>query len=84
MIDRPARWAKQLVDHFSHKITVEDTDEGKLMHFSAGQGLVSHTTSAVLLTARATTADELSQVQEVLARHLERFAQREAITVSWA
>lgn len=82
-IDRPTRWAKQLADHFSHKVTVEDVPAGRLVHFAAGEGLITSTDTAVLLCARAETADELAQVQDVLGRHLERFAQREGISVSW-
>lgn len=84
VIDRPARWAKQLADHFSHKLEVQERPEGRVLHFSVGEGVVSNNDIAVLLTARAETADELARVQDVLARHLERFAHREEITVSWS
>lgn len=82
-IERPERWVKQLGDHFSNKCEVEDTTDGRLIHFSVGDGLVSATQWAVLLTARGESEEQVAQVQDVLARHFERFAQREGIQVVW-
>ena len=82
-IDRPQRWAKQLADHFAHKTQVDDIDGGRLIHFSVGDGLVGTSDTAVLLTAYGEDAAQLASVQDVLGRHLERFAQREAVTVVW-
>lgn len=83
-IDRPSRWAKQLGDHFAHKTEVEETPRGRLIHFSVGDGYISASDTAVLLIATGETEAQVGQVQDVLARHLERFAQREAIQVSWS
>lgn len=82
-IERPQRWAKQLADHFSHKCEVEETPEGKLIHFSVGDGIVATTDWAVLLTAHGETEDQVAQVQDVLGRHLERSAQKEGVQVVW-
>ena len=83
-IDRPERWAKQLADHFSHKCDVEHTAEGALIHLSVGDGVVSTTDWAVLLTAKGDSEEQVAQVQDVLARHFERFAQREGVQVGWS
>lgn len=82
-IERPDRWAKQLGDHFAHKVAVEDTPEGRVIHFTVGDGVVSTTEWAVLLTAKGDSEEQVAQVQDVLGRHLERFAQREGIQVVW-
>ena len=82
-IDRPARWAKQLADHFSHKIEVEDVPGGRLVHFEAGDGLIASTEWALLMNARAETEEQVAQVQGVLARHLERFAHNEGVEIVW-
>jgi uncharacterized protein len=82
-IDRPERWAKQLVSHLGRKIPVESTDEGDVLSIGNGQGAVSIKDGALLLRATATDTESLSHVEDVLARHLERFAAREGLKVNW-
>ena len=82
-IDRPERWAKQLVSHFSHKCETEPRPDGTLIHFGAGDGLVAATAESVRLTALADTPQQLAEVQDVLERHFVRFAQRENPAVRW-
>ena len=81
--DRPERWAKQLASHFSHRCETEPHPEGTLVHFSAGDGVIGVRGGELLLVAYAQTLEQLTEVQNVLGRHLERFAAREALTVSW-
>lgn len=74
-----SRYLQQLCKHWAHKMPVE---------FDAGQGRVSFPSGAVaIMTAvpdalqvRIETPDEvnLADMQDVVARHLDRFAFREA------
>jgi hypothetical protein len=86
--EKPERYIKQLVSHWSHKMATS-YDDGDGM----GTFPFSDTTSAVM-TARPdgvaitlTTADhdENVRMRGVIERHLDRFAFREApLTYEWA
>jgi len=80
---RSARYLGQLCKHFAQRIPAT---------FSAAQGRVEFPAGTCemeaagdLLILRATAADEasLSQVEDVVARHLERFAFRDQPEISW-
>lgn len=82
-IDRPERWAKQLVSHLSRKAPVEQTPEGDVLTIGAGVGTVRVETDRLVLLASGPDAEALDRVEHVLGGHLERFASREEVTVSW-
>jgi uncharacterized protein len=79
----PDRYAKQLVAHLGHRVAVEEGPDGARLTFDAGVGTVRAEPDAVVLVARADDADGLARVQDVLARHLERFGQRQELVVAW-
>jgi hypothetical protein len=54
-----------------------------MLSIGKGQGVVSIKDGALLLRATAPDAESLSHVEDVLARHLERFAAREGVKVNW-
>lgn len=84
-LPKPQRWAKQLVAHLGRKTPPEQTPEGTMLFFGDGQGIVSATDDQVVLVAQASSAESLAMVEDVLARHLVRFAQREGeLTVEWS
>ena len=81
-----ARYAKQLLTHLGHKVTMEPIDEEPL----GGRLVFEYATATVIpgsdrLTMRATAADaeSLARVQDVLKRHLERFGARRELVVEW-
>lgn len=80
---RPERWAKQLVSHLGRRIPVESTPDGDVLSIGNGQGFVSIKDGSLVLRAKAPDAESLSGVEDVLARHLERFAARETLKVTW-
>lgn len=82
-IDRPERWAKQLVTHLSRKAPLESTAEGEELTIGAGRGVVRAEASRLVLLAHAPDAEVLAVVKDVLGGHLERFAQREGLVVAW-
>ena len=78
------RYAKQLVSHFGHKTEIGTEAEGPRIVLSAGSCLLVAGESALQLHAAAGTAEGLERVQQVIGSHLERFGQREGLTVDWA
>ncbi|MEJ5913470.1 DUF2218 domain-containing protein [Pseudokineococcus sp. 1T1Z-3] len=82
-IDRPERWAKQLVSHLARKAPLQSTSEGEELTIGAGTGVVRAEATRLVLLARASDAASLARVQDVLGGHLERFAHREQLVVHW-
>jgi NAD(P)H dehydrogenase (quinone) len=82
-IENPGRWRKQLGSHLGHKIEVRSDDTSSTFDFDGGFGTVSDTAAGLQLNAEAATADTLATIKDVLGRHLERFAQKLDITVTW-
>ena len=81
--DSPARYAKQLVSHLGRR--VEWTTEGEVSTAAIGGGIGTVEVGEGLLTLRAEAPDHesLDRVQDVLGRHLERFGQRNELSVRW-
>jgi hypothetical protein len=79
----PGRYAKQLVSHLGHKLTF--TTDGDTSTASIGEGTGRIVVGDGVLTLLASGADEASvaRVEDVLGRHLQRFGQRNELTVTW-
>jgi hypothetical protein len=78
-----SKYLQQLCKHWSHKLETEyDNERGRVnfgdaaVHFSAA----AHHIIAVLAGPNAETLDRL---EEVVARHLRRFAHRENLAIMW-
>ncbi|WP_328964875.1 DUF2218 domain-containing protein [Streptomyces virginiae] len=82
---RPARYVKQLVSHMGHKVTTSLTPEGRgVIRLTAGTCSLTPTPDQLVLTATAVDAESLAQVQDVITRHLVRFATQEELAVEWS
>ena len=81
--DAPERYAKQLVSHLGRK--TEFTTEGvnSTAPIAGGTGVIQIGEGVLTLFAEAPDAETLERVQDVLGRHLERFGQRNELTVVW-
>ena len=80
-----ARYVKQLVSHLAHRRTTELMPDGQgVIRFETGQCLLTPEAGVLVLTASADDADALRHVQDVVARHLERFGARHGLQVSWS
>jgi hypothetical protein len=81
--DAPERYAKQLVAHLGRK--VEFTIDGPVSTatIAGGIGVIKVGDGVLTLLAEAPDAETLDRVQDVLGRHLERFGQRNELTVVW-
>ena len=81
----PARYAKQLISHLGRKVPFTGdaiTTPATAVIGGATAGIV---VGEGVLTLEAAGDDEesVARVEQVLGSHLERFAQREALTVQW-
>ena len=84
--DAPERYSKQLLAHLGRKDTVEtirDESNGGRLVFAYGTGIVRPEDDRLVLEAAAPDADSLAHVEDVLARHLERFGARRELVVIW-
>ena len=74
-IERPGRWAKQLGSHLGHKITVEEIPNGVsfTIEGAVGQALASGE-SELTLIANGESDEAIERMQNILQKHLLKFA----------
>ncbi len=81
----PARYAKQLVAHLGRKLSF--TGDGTTTPATAVIGTATAGVvvgdGVVTLLANGDDEQSVARVEHVLGSHLERFAQREGLTVRW-
>ena len=80
---KAAGYAAQLAKHFAHKIPARFEDGTGEITFSAGTCRLEAEGTRLTLTAEAATPEALGQVEDVVARHLLRFAFREELALDW-
>ncbi len=78
-----ARYLSQLCKHFQHKLPVTLEDAAGHIAFSIGECDLRAAPGVLLLSLHAPDATQLPQLQDVVARHLLRFAFREELHVVW-
>jgi hypothetical protein len=79
----PRRYMSQLCKHFEHKLPVTLGEAEGRIEFSTGICLLSVTEDTLILRAEAKDAESLAPLEDVVARHLVRFAFREPVEVRW-
>ncbi len=83
--DRAERYAKQLVSHLGRHDNASLNDAGEqVLTFPSGSCVVTAEVDGVRLVAEAADADQLANVQDVIARHLVRFGEKDELTVDWS
>jgi uncharacterized protein len=82
--DVPRRYLSQLCKHFQHKLPVTLDESRGRIEFPAG-ACELNATDAGTLTMRVVAGDEpaLNTLEDVIARHLKRFAFRQEPEVRW-
>ncbi|EAU41972.1 hypothetical protein FP2506_16104 [Fulvimarina pelagi HTCC2506] len=75
--ENATRYKQAMAKHFGHKIPVEETESAAVLGFEIGSGTIAITGDGLALTASSASADDLATIEDVLERHLERFAFRE-------
>jgi hypothetical protein len=81
--ETPARYAKQLLSHLGRRTSWATDGDTSTAEIAGGTGRVVIGDGVLTLIAEAPDAETLSRVQHVLGSHLERFAQRQELQVSW-
>jgi hypothetical protein len=78
-----SRYLQQLCKHFEHKLPVTfDATSGRIA-FSSGVCELTAAEGVLRLACTAPEAEKLPQLQDVVARHLIRFAFREDVRIAW-
>lgn len=82
-IDQPVRYMTQLCKHFQHKIPVTLDERQGSIQFQSGPCRVTAGETELTLQVSAATEEALAQLEDVVARHLLRFAFREPPAIRW-
>lgn len=80
---KASRYLQQMCKHFGHKVTVAFTPEAGEIHLPFGDGTLQSADGRLTLQASAASEDDVERLEQVLGSHLERFAFRENISVTW-
>jgi hypothetical protein len=81
--ERASIYLQQLCKHFGHRIPVEFTPERGAVSFPFGTCHLAAAGGVLTMQAEAADADGLARVQDVMDRHLSRFAFRDPPKVAW-
>jgi len=79
----PRRYMTQLCKHFEHRLAVSYDDTQGSIAFQAGICRLAVEPDALVMTVEAADETALPQLQDVVARHLLRFAFREPPAIVW-
>jgi len=79
------RYLGQFCKHFAHKLPVEQTESNETgqVIFPSGTCTLDATATTLRLRLTTPTPDQLPALQDVVARHLTRFAFREPLALAW-
>ncbi|MFI6318549.1 DUF2218 domain-containing protein [Nonomuraea sp. NPDC050556] len=82
--ERPERYVKQLLSHMGRKAAAEHTGSGRgTLTFRSGTCSLVSLQHELVLIAAAEDLESLYGVQDVITRHLLRFATQEELSVDW-
>ena len=81
--ERASIYLQQLCKHFAHRLPVEFTPERGQIVFSVGTCRLEAESGVLTLHAEAADDAQLAQLQDVVVRHLVRFAFRDPPIIEW-
>ena len=82
--ERPERYAKQLVSHWSGQGPISDEDGAVVQRWETGQVLVLRPGPGVLeIDITVPDGDDSARFAQVVKEHLERFGQLDELNVVW-
>lgn len=82
--DRASIYLQQLCKHFAHKLSVEFTREKGEIRFGIGTCSLAAQGDDLAMTVAAENAGKIADLQDVVGRHLMRFAFKAPTTISWS
>ena len=77
------KYLAQLCKHFQHKLPAKWTDEAGGISFPQGDCRLKAGDDLLTITLATPDPAELERLQDVVARHLVRFAFREELKIAW-
>jgi uncharacterized protein len=80
---KAGRYLQQLCKHFQHKLPVTFDEHSGQITFSIGECRLNATEDVLKLRLEAQDGAQMTQLQDVVARHLLRFAFREEMQIDW-
>ncbi len=80
----PRRYLGQLCKHFEHRLPVQLEETTGRIDFPSGVCTLATETDALVMRVEAVDEAALENLQDVVARHLLRFAFREPPEITWA
>lgn len=80
---KASRYLQQLCKHFQHKLPVTFDPHAGHIAFSIGECDLTADETRLTMTVTAPDATQMPQLQDVVARHLLRFAFREEMRIDW-
>ena len=82
--DRPERYAKQLVKHWSARGPVSDEDGALVQRWTDGRVITLRPGDGFLeVHVSVSEGEDAAQFSHVVAEHLERFGRRDELHVEW-
>ncbi|WP_319529988.1 DUF2218 domain-containing protein [uncultured Cohaesibacter sp.] len=81
--DRASGYLQQLCKHFGHKIETRFTPEEGEIIFPFGRCDLTAVDRDLTMKAQAESEEDLKKLENVIASHLERFAFKEELKISW-
>jgi hypothetical protein len=78
-----SRYLQQLCKHFAHKRPVTFDERSGQIDFSVGACRLSADEKVLRLALSSSDDAQMAQLQDIVARHLVRFAFREELKIDW-
>lgn len=82
--EKASRYLQQLCKHFKHKVPAEWDEKKGRTEFPFGLCLMEADDQQLTITCEAPTAEAFNRMRFVLDDHLERFAWKEELKLSWS
>ncbi len=77
------RYMVQLCKHFAHKLPASFDEKSGTLEFPFGACALRAEPEKLRLTVEAASDEDLGRMEDVIARHLERFAHKEPLQIAW-
>ena len=78
------KYLAQLCKHFQHKLPASWAGNAGTIEFPTGQCRLSEADGELEISLASPDESQLTQLQDVVARHLVRFAFREKLAIAWS
>jgi len=83
--DSGSKYLLQLCKHWGHKFEVEFSENRGQVHFPSAVATMEASADALLVTIETGDAQAVEDLKDVVAKHLDRFAFREApLPLNWS